>query len=81
MKVYKCKECDSDQVSVKYSVEINVNEMEVDDEGGTFCRYASTDNYMNGDYSEHVVCNECGNTWEADDEWMYEEKETKEDNQ
>lgn len=76
MKDYTCKECDSNQVSVNYSVEINPNDMESDLDIDTHYRYATTQQLLDGDYSEHVVCDNCGNTWEADNaEWMYEKQQ------
>ena len=63
-----CPECLSELITAKYSTEIFINEMVVEVYKKTKYRYCeSTDHYLDGDFSDTLICKECSHTWEQPD--------------
>ena len=68
-----CPECLSELITARYSTDIFVNEMVVEEyKHGNKYRYCECANhYLDGDFSDTLICEECGHTWEqpAWQEW------------
>ena len=70
MKEILCPECGSDLISAKYSIEMFINEMAIEIEKNRSYRYfESTDHYLDGDFSDALICCDCSHGW-VDEDWQ-----------
>jgi len=74
MKEILCPECKSNEIEAKYATYIMVNDMAIEVDEDRSYRYCdSADHYMDGDFSDHLLCLQCNHVWE--EEWQYVDTE------
>ena len=75
MKKILCPECKCDEIEAKYTVYMYVNDMAIEEDEDSSYRYCeSTDHYLDGDFSDHLLCLQCNHVWEEEG-WQHIDKE------
>ena len=73
MKEILCPKCECKEIEAKYTTYILVNNMAIEEDNDRSYRYCErTDHYLDGDFSEHLLCLQCSHTWEEED-WQFVE--------
>ena len=80
MKEILCPECESNEIEAKYATYMMVNDMAIEEDGDLSYRYCeSTDHYLDGDFSDHLLCLKCSHIWGEDWQSVVHNKEDKDE--